>query len=1245
MPAAASRKSTRFFRDLESLISREEDRLPSEIKTDIEDRGGLSKVLLLCDRVLAWADLQEGITTDIDSMREALTSLAIAGRGQGQISNAAADLVGDHFEPWCRVLEYLLSKSSPASAASAPEHNRRADDHPVDSEDASEDDSESTDDEDSNETEVPEEPGDNITGYLFRLGLDLESIDGPHLERDPENLLEILARHRVVRNKINHERKRYDELNLKIRDAVDYYWFLAFLGPLLNQYNFLKLSGGIGFVQDPASRVDAHKNYRDWIQSKVEEHRDNFAGRAALLEDLRTAINAAISPRSKKAGLILPIHGREQTGKSALIAQMVAPGRGKPFFIGQKTLRTDPDGWAENVIYIPLKPGISAEELTDLLTAEANQLLIDPITGVPSPKLEHELDQNYGDSNKESDSDYREYLEQIKESSLNASSIANHSHVFDAGRLRTIIERLSLERSSTILVLDGLDECKDPRLLRLIDQIPENFSRKICLVVSARSGTEAYKALQRKVRRCKNSAEPLEVPILPQTDVEAKIIELWDGTSDKDRLIQKVNDPAMISNTEGIKDVFIQLEKHGGNADKVEVHATGHDKMAQLWKDNPLLKETLPILALLHPVGPVDLDTLRSIIISRAPEFEALTERGKLHGKLEDVRHQLSGYVSSNYLLENDGFVQFILEGGFHWVDSDWKKEQLNILRHFHVHIEKDEERYSKLLKQVVSSPWSGQITRAELETALGSQETSTGHIDAMNKMLRRLPEQYRDQDLIGVLCSVAVPFEGDYLRDPGASVPSEDTELKLPEEKVLSSLVTLAVTMLDYPKLQVAAHSIIKLVAENEIPQAMGVLGTHLLDGNGLPQDSEEGEKLLRKAAEGGDSDATKQLARRMLDGDGLPQDSEEGERWLRKAVEGGDGWEMIVLAERLLDGHGLPQDSQEGEKLLRKAAEGGDSWAMTWAMMRLADRFFDGRGLPQDSQEGEKWLRKVTESGEILGIIASQQLIDRLLDGKGAPQNAEVNERWLRKATEKDPGLAFQLYWKSSIPGFHKPSTPSMECSAALMKLVQVAQSSRENPATDNVIQLSNTDRKALANFVTQFLRSFVAHIDPSQTTNEALAYLANLFFLVHQQDEIEGGLGNIYYLRRRGHLGDFSPVPCPTLDELESELSEKDDAGAILLMNFALRHLFGVEGAEDLTLAEAHLARIGADGVEEVLGWFHEVLAKKDDPEGHLAVGWMVLRGLTEDPDGWSAVRRFDRVKELGGEVPAALLSSVE
>jgi TPR repeat protein len=463
----------------------------------------------------------------------------------------------------------------------------------------------------------------------------------------------------------------------------------------------------------------------------------------------------------------------------------------------------------------------------------------------------------------------------------------------------------------------------------------------------------------------------------------------------------------MISNTEGIKDVFIQLEKHGGNADKVVVHATGHDKMAQLWKDNPLLKETLPILALLHPVGPVDLDTLRSIIISRAPEFEALTERGKLHGKLEDVRHQLSGYVSSNYLLENDGFVQFLLGGGFHWVDSDWKKEQLNILRHFHGHIENHEERYSKLLKQVVSSPWSGQITRAELETALGSTETSPGHINAMNKMLRRLPEQYRDQDLIGVLCSVAIPIEGDYLRDPVASVPPEHAALKLPEEKVLNSLLPLALTMLNYPKLQVTAVRTLKLLAGIGNIEAMFFLGNSLLDGDGdgFEKDLEEGRSWLRKAAEAEDPQAMFFLGFRLGNGLGFEKDPEEAGSWLGKAAQAEDPQAMFFLGHFLLEGNGSKKHLEEGRSWLRKAAEA----EYPQAMFFLGERLLEGRGFEQDLEEGRSWLRKAAETEDpqamrLLGV--------RLLEGNGFEKDLEEGRSWLRKAAEtEDPQAMFLL------------------------------------------------------------------------------------------------------------------------------------------------------------------------------------------------------------------------------------------
>lgn len=42
-----------------------------------------------------------------------------------------------------------------------------------------------------------------------------------------------------------------------------------------------------------------------------------------------------------------------------------------------------------------------------------------------------------------------------------------------------------------------------------------------------------------------------------------------------------------------------------------------------------------------------------------------------------------------------------------------------------------------------------------------------------------------------------------------------------------------------------------------------------------------------------------------------------------------------------------------------------------------------------------------------------------------------------------------------------------------------------------------------------------------------------------------------------------------------------------------------------------------------------WWHD-LAKADDPEGHLVLGWLARHGLAPDPDGWPVARRLDAAR---------------
>ncbi|HXV43731.1 MAG TPA: tetratricopeptide repeat protein, partial [Anaerolineae bacterium] len=125
-------------------------------------------------------------------------------------------------------------------------------------------------------------------------------------------------------------------------------------------------------------------------------------------------------------------------------------------------------------------------------------------------------------------------------------------------------------------------------------------------------------------------------------------------------------------------------------------------------------------------------------------------------------------------------------------------------------------------------------------------------------------------------------------------------------------------------------------------------------------PKDSEEGEKWLRQAAEANEPQAMRILGTRLLDGDGLVKDSEEGEKWLLQAVKSGDVRAMETLGDLLIEGKNLSKAVTEGLRLLRKAADAG----YTPATANLGYRYLNGEGLPQNKARGREYLAKIENS-----------------------------------------------------------------------------------------------------------------------------------------------------------------------------------------------------------------------------------------------------------------------------------------
>ncbi|MEM7539416.1 MAG: tetratricopeptide repeat protein, partial [Chloroflexota bacterium] len=159
---------------------------------------------------------------------------------------------------------------------------------------------------------------------------------------------------------------------------------------------------------------------------------------------------------------------------------------------------------------------------------------------------------------------------------------------------------------------------------------------------------------------------------------------------------------------------------------------------------------------------------------------------------------------------------------------------------------------------------------------------------------------------------------------------------------------------------------------------EAMISLSNHLLDGtNPSVIQRQEGETLLHKAIEQQNERAVRIYGMRLLNGDGLQQNVEKGQKLLLDAATDGDVHSMIILSNHFFQ----EEQSKEGEKWLVKAANTGHGLAMRFLSLRL----LSGDGLKKNTIKGIQWLRKAAKVGE---SVSMRILGVKLLNGDGLNQ-----------------------------------------------------------------------------------------------------------------------------------------------------------------------------------------------------------------------------------------------------------------
>jgi TPR repeat protein len=255
-----------------------------------------------------------------------------------------------------------------------------------------------------------------------------------------------------------------------------------------------------------------------------------------------------------------------------------------------------------------------------------------------------------------------------------------------------------------------------------------------------------------------------------------------------------------------------------------------------------------------------------------------------------------------------------------------------------------------------------------------------------------------------------------------------------------------------------VAVALLLPHVAQANNPRAQYLLGLHLLEGAGVPQDRGMAESCLRKAAlasyvpamialarfyekgqetahwwraaaDTGNTDAQFAVGVLYAKGDGVPERPDLAFEWFKKAAEKGHAAAQFNVGICLYQGtHGISRDPERAAVWLLRAAEQG----LAGAQIRLAQLYYNGEGVPKDIEKTTEWLKKAALTGS---AEAEALLAGLYISGTGVPQNIPEAQRLLQSAANRGYGPA-QMQLKRITQA---PAPPQVTASAPAMPVIR--------------------------------------------------------------------------------------------------------------------------------------------------------------------------------------------------------------
>ncbi len=157
-------------------------------------------------------------------------------------------------------------------------------------------------------------------------------------------------------------------------------------------------------------------------------------------------------------------------------------------------------------------------------------------------------------------------------------------------------------------------------------------------------------------------------------------------------------------------------------------------------------------------------------------------------------------------------------------------------------------------------------------------------------------------------------------------------------------------------------ALELLQGAADAEYPAALTRLGMRHYEGNGFPQNHQEGLRLWRRAAELGEVGAMYSIGMYYLYIHGADRNYAEGARWMRMAADAGEKDAYFELGRLYHEGRGVERNLAEAVTLTRRAAAMGHNSSR----VHMVEYYFNGEGVARDLVRAEMWALLADRAGE---------------------------------------------------------------------------------------------------------------------------------------------------------------------------------------------------------------------------------------------------------------------------------------